>query len=255
MPLISSPRTLARSIGVFHLIVIVGGVVAQGLISDRLVVFSSAATTATNILANRQLFQLSFTIFLIEMAANVASTTLFYPLLRQVNKSVALLSTGWGLTGCIIKTFARAFYIAPLWVLAGTAVLSAFSTEQLQSIALVLLRVNAHGANLALPFFGLEWVLRGYLITRSAYLPRWLGVLSVISGLGWLTYFYPPLGSRLFVMLALIALLQSAAMIFWLLVFGVNEDRWKERARTSSYARRPVENVTQHERRRCSANR
>jgi len=236
MPLISSPRTLARSIGVFHLIVIVGGVVAQGLISDRLVVFSSAATTATNILANRQLFQLSFTIFLIEMAANVASTTLFYPLLRQVNKSVALLSTGWGLTGCIIKTFARAFYIAPLWVLAGTAVLSAFSTEQLQSIALVLLRVSAQGANLALPFFGLEWVLRGYLITRSAYLPRWLGVLSVISGLGWLTYFYPPLGSRLFVMLALIALLQSAAMIFWLLVFGVNEDRWKERARTSSYA-------------------
>lgn len=236
MPLISSPRALARSIGVFHLIVIVGGVVAQGLISDRLVVFSSAATTATNILANRQLFQISFTIFLIEMAANVASTTLFYQLLRPVNKSVALLSTGWGLTGCIIKTFARAFYIAPLWVLAGTAVLSAFSTEQLQSIALVLLRVNAQGANLALPFFGLEWVLRGYLITRSAYLPRWLGVLSVISGLGWLTYFYPPLGSRLFVILVLIALLQSAAMIFWLLVFGVNEDRWKERARTSSYA-------------------
>jgi len=235
MPLVSSPRVLARFIGVFHLIVIVGGVVAQGLISNRLVVFSSAATTATNILANRQLFQLSFTIFLIEMAANVATTTLFYQLLRPVSKSVSLLSTAWGLTGCIIKTFARAFYIAPLWVLGGTAVLNAFSTEQLQSIALVLLRVNAQGANLALPFFGLEWVLRGYLITRSAYLPRWLGVLSFISGVGWLTYFYPPLGSRLFIILALIALAQSAVMIFWLLVFGVNEDRWKERARTSSY--------------------
>ena len=236
MPLVSSPRVLARFIGVFHLIVIVGGVVAQGLISNRLVVFSSAATTATNILANRQLFQLSLTIFLIEMAANVATTTLFYQLLRPVSKSVSLLSTAWGLTGCIIKTFARACYIAPLWVLGGTAVLNAFSTEQLQSIALVLLRVNAQGANLALPFFGLEWVLRGYLITRSAYLPRWLGVLSFISGVGWLTYFYPPLGSRLFIILALIALAQSAVMIFWLLVFGVNEDRWKERARTSSYS-------------------
>jgi hypothetical protein len=112
--------------------------------------------------------------------------------------------------------------------------LSSFSSEQLQSIALVLLRLNGQGANLALPFFGLEWVLRGYLITRSTYLPRWLGVLSVISGFGWLTYFYPPLGSRLFVILALIALTQSAALIFWLLVFGVNEERWKERARTSS---------------------
>ena len=231
---ISSPRVLARFIGLFHLIVIVGGVVAQGLISNRLIVFSSAATTATNILANRNLFQIGLTIFLIEMAANVATTTLFYELLRPVSKSVSLLSTGWGLTGCIIKTFARAFYIVPLFVLGGTSVLSSFSSEQLQSIALVLLRLNGQGANLALPFFGLEWVLRGYLITRSTYLPRWLGVLSFISGLGWLTYFYPPLGSRLFVILALIALTQSAALIFWLLVFGVNEERWKERARTSS---------------------
>jgi hypothetical protein len=230
---ISSPRVLARFIGLFQLTVIVGGVVAQGLISNRLIVFSSAATTAANILANRNLFQIGFTIFLIEMAANVATTTLFYELLRPVSKSVSLLSTGWGLTGCVIKTFARAFYIVPLFVLGGTSALSSFSSEQLQSIALVLLRLNGQGANLALPFFGLEWVLRGYLITRSTYLPRWLGVLSFISGLGWLTYFYPPLGSRLFVILALIALTQSAALIFWLLVFGVNEERWKEQATRS----------------------
>jgi len=233
MPAVSSPRALARFIGLFQLIIIVGGVVAQGVISNRLIVFSSAATTATNILANRPLFQLGFTIFLIEMAANVATTTLFYVLLRPVNKSVAVLSTGWGLTGCVIKTFARAFYIVPLFVLSGTGALSAFSTEQLQSVALVLLRVNAQGANLALPFFGLEWVLRGYLITRSTYLPRWLGVLSFISGLGWLAYFYPPLGSRLFLVLALIALAHSAVLIFWLLVYGVNEERWKEQATAS----------------------
>lgn len=233
LPTISSPRVLARFIGLFHLIVIVGGVVAQGLISNRLIVFSSASTTATNILANRNLFQIGLTIFLIEMAANVATTTLFYELLRPVSKSVSLLSTGWGLTGCIVKTFARAFYIVPLFVLGGTSALSSFSSEQLQSIALVLLRLNGQGANLALPFFGLEWVLRGYLITRSTYLPRWLGVLSFISGLGWLTYFYPPLGSRLFVILALIALLDAAALIFWLLVFGVNEERWKEQATRS----------------------
>lgn len=229
---ISSPRLLARCIGLFHLIVIIGGVVAQGVISNRLIVFTSAATTATNILAHRQLFVLGFTIFLIEMAANVATTTLFYELLRPVNKSVSLLSTGWGLTGCIIKTFARAFYIVPLFVL-GTGALTAFTTEQLQSIALILLRVNGQAANVALPFFGLEWVLRGYLIMRSTYLPRWLGVLSFISGLGWLTYVYPPLGSRLFLMLALIALATAAILIFWLLVFGVNEDRWQEKAARS----------------------
>jgi len=78
LPTTSSPRVLARFIGLFQLIVIVCGVVAQGLISNRLIVFSSAATTATNILANRNLFQIGLTIFLIEMAANVATTTLFY---------------------------------------------------------------------------------------------------------------------------------------------------------------------------------
>jgi hypothetical protein len=167
------------------------------------------------------------------MAANVATTTLFYELLRPVSKSVSLLSTGWGLTGCIIKTFARAFYIVPLFVLGGTSALSAFSSEQLQSIALVLLRLNGQGRESCASLLWVGMGAQGYLITRSTYLPRWLGVLSFISGLGWLTYFYPPLGSRLFVILALIALTQSAALIFWLLVFGVNEERWKEQATRS----------------------
>jgi hypothetical protein len=106
---ISSPRLLARYAGLFSLITIVGGVVAQGLISNRLLVFSSAATTSTNILANRTLFEASFTIFLIEMAANVATTALFYELLRPVSKSMSLLGAFWGLSASTIKTFARVF--------------------------------------------------------------------------------------------------------------------------------------------------
>jgi hypothetical protein len=95
------------------------------------------------------------------------------------------------------------------------------------------LKVNSQGAAVALAFFGLEGVLRGYLIMRSTYLPRWLGVLSLISGLGWLTFFYPPLGSRVFLILALMALLGAGTQIFWLLVFGVNEECWREQATTS----------------------
>jgi hypothetical protein len=231
---ISSPRLVARFTGLSYLIVIVGGVVAQGVISNRLVVFSSAGTTATNILANRQLFQLGFTIFLIEMAAQVAMTGLFYILLRPVSKSLALLSAFWGLTASVMKTFARVFYIVPLFVLGGTTALSGFSTEQLQSLALVLLRVNIQGANLAVAFFGLEVALRGYLVMRSTFLPRWFGLLSLISGLGWLTFFYPSLGSRLFVILALMALFAAAAQIVWLFVSGVDEKRWKEQAGVSS---------------------
>jgi hypothetical protein len=55
----------------------------------------------------------------------------------------------------------------------------------------------------------------------------------MISGLGWLTFLYPPLGSRAFLFAALIGLLSSAVTIFWLLVFGVNEQRWKQQASAS----------------------
>src|SRR5438477_103001 len=71
-------------------------------------------------------------------------------------------------------------------------------------------------------------VLIGWLIFRATVLPRWLGALSIICGLGWTTFASPTLGYHLFNYLAVCGLLGSVAMIGWLLVKGVNEERWKE---------------------------
>src|SRR3989442_2764401 len=219
------PRLIGRILALLSLVLIVSAVFAQGFVSDRLIDFSSAATTANNILAHQGLFRLGFTVYLIEMACNVATTALWYFLLRPVNRSMALVAAFIDLAGAVFKTFARVFFIAPLWVLlrTGSPVLSGFTSEQVQSIALILLRVNNTGAATAMAFFGFSVTLNGYLIFRSTFLPRWLGVLTMLSALGWLTYFYPPLGYSAFMILALVALAGSAAMIFWLLVFGVNE--------------------------------
>ena len=233
-----STRSIARTAGAFYLAYVIAGIIAQEFISERMIVWGDAAATASHILAHASLFRLGFTIYLIEMIAQIVTTVLFYQLLKPVNKSVALLALIFGLVGCTIKTLSRLFYYAPLIVLGGAASFGAFNTEQLQSLSLVLLKVNDHAAAMALVFFGFETTLEGYLIIRSTFLPRILGVAAVIGGLGWLTFLWPPLGYQLFLYLAAVALLGVLATIGWLLVVGVNEERW--RAQATVAAARPL---------------
>ena len=226
----TSPRFKARMAGVFYLLTILTGIFAQGFVSERLVVSGDAAATAANILTHRLLFQAGFAVYLIEMACQVGMTALLYELFKPAGRSVSLVAAFLGLTGCAIKTFSRVFYVAPLLVLGGAPYLSVFNAEQLRALALLFLKVNDQGAGIALVFFGFYALLQGYLIVRSTFLPRILGVLSVLGGLGWLSFLYPPLGYRLFPYIAAVGLLGAVALVFWLLVFGVNEQRWKEQA-------------------------
>jgi hypothetical protein len=69
-----------------------------------------------------------------------------------------------------------------------------------------------------------------YPIISSTLLPRTLGMLSVLGGVGWLSFLYPPLGYRLFPYIAAFGILGAVSLILWLLVFGLNEQRWKEQA-------------------------
>jgi hypothetical protein len=226
----TSPRVKARIAGSLYLLGFVTGIFAQGFVSARLVVDGDAAATAANILTHRGLFELGFTIYLIEMASQIALTALFYDLLKPAGRSVSVVAAFLGLAGCIIKTFSRLFFIAPLFILGGAHYLSVFSTAQLQALALLFLKVNDRGAGIALAFFGFYAILSGYLIIKSTFLPRILGVISVVAGVGWLTFLYPPLGYRLFFYVAPVGLLGALALMFWLLVFGVNEQRWKQQA-------------------------
>jgi len=225
-----SPKTLARVTGALSLLVLFGGIVAQGVIANGLVVPRDAAATATNILAQPKLWALGFTIFLVEMAAQTAMTTLFYLLLKPASRTAALLSLAFGLVGCTIKTLARAFYYAPLLVLGGASYLSVFDTGQLQALSLLLIKINNQIAGIALVFFGISTFFQGYLIVKSTFLPRFLGIIAIVSGLGWLTWAYPALGSALFYPLIIVAMLGLLLTSGWLLVRGVDEQRWREMA-------------------------
>ena len=147
------PRLKARITGALYLLTILTGLFAQGYVSRTLVVDGDAVATATNILAHKSLFQLAYAVFLIEMACQVAITALFYDLLKPAGRSVSLVAAFLGLAGSIIKTFARVFFIVPLFVLGGAHFLSVFSAEQLQALALLFLKVNDRGAGDGLGIF------------------------------------------------------------------------------------------------------
>ncbi len=232
----TSPQAYARIAAILYLVTITAGIIAQMVIGGRIIVDGDAGATATNILAHTDLFQLGFTVYLIEMTSQIAQTVLFYILLKPASGRLALFALVFGLIGCTIKTLSRLFYIAPLLVLGDSHYLEVFNSAQLQALALLLLNINSRGAGIALSFFGFSTLLNGYLIFRSGFLPRALGVLSMIAGLGWLTFLYPPLGNQLFLFILLVGLLGSISMITWLLVRGVNVEKWNQASRLQTSA-------------------
>ena len=226
----ASPSTRGRILAALYLVVIIGGIIAQVLIADQLIVYDDAAQTTANILANSSLYRLAFTIFMIEMAAQMALSTMFYDLLKPVNRSLARTALIMGLTGSGIKTMARLFYYVPLILLGGASYLTAFQPSQLDALTLAFIRINNQGAAIALVFFGFETILRGWLVFNSEFLPRFLGVLSMIGGIGWLTWLWPPLGSQAFTGVALFAIAGVIATSGWLFIRGVDDAKWRERA-------------------------
>jgi hypothetical protein len=195
-----------------------------------IVVDGDAAATATNLLAHESLFRLGLATGLVATAGYIALTALFYGLFKPVNRSLSLLAAFFSLVGCAILAFASLFQIAPLVVLGGSPYLSVFKVEQLWALALMFLELNTQANNICVAFFGVYCLLIGYLIFKSFFLPRILGVLMALAGLGWLTFLSPPLANHLSPYNLVLGFLAELSLMLWLLVMGVNVQRWQEQA-------------------------
>lgn len=226
----ASPHLKARLAGLFQLLEGMTATFGQIYLLGTFVVIRDPAATATNILANESLFQIGFASSLIAVGFHLARTLFIYELFKPVNRSVSLFAVFVILVGCAIQTLASLFYLAPLIVLKG--VNSALTTEQLQELAYMFIRLNTQTFNIYLVFFGLWCFLIGYLIYKSTFMPRILGILMMITGLGWMTHLYPPLSSQIFPVIATASALGEIPLLLWLLVKGVNDQQWKEQART-----------------------
>jgi hypothetical protein len=226
----SSPQVYARIAGVFYLLESLTAVFGQFFVLGRLVVHGDTAATAANILGHEPLFRLGFASSLMAVAFHIAWALLFYELLKPVNRQVSLLATFVILVGCAIQALASLLYLAPLLVLADGSSLSAFTAGQLQALALVFLELNGQAFNTYLVFFGFWCVLVGYLIFKSTFLPRIIGLLLVFAGLGYLTLLSAPLANILYPFNVATAGPGEISLLLWLLVKGVNVRKWKEKA-------------------------
>jgi hypothetical protein len=228
----ASPRPKARIIGIVYLLYFLTAVLAVFFMKG-LVVSADAAATASNLLAHEPRFRLGFAVGLIANAWYLALTALFYDLFKPVSRSLSLIAAFFSLVGCAIQTFGSLFQLAPFVVLgSGSQYLSVFKVEQLQALALMFLKLHSQAFNIGLVFFAFYCLLIGYLILRSDFLPRILGVLMVLAGLGWLTFLSPPLANYLSRYIQVFGFLAEVSLMLWLLVMGVD-------ARPQASRRRP----------------
>jgi uncharacterized protein DUF4386 len=230
----TSPRLWARIAGAFYLITIVMGVFAEVFVRGALVVRDDAAATATNILAHESFYRFGLAADLIMLVCYIAVTLLFYVLFKPVGRSLSLLAAFFSLVGIAVLAVNSLNHLAPLVFLGSAHYLSAFETAELQALALMSLRMHARGYSISGVFFGIYCVLIGYLVFKSGFLPRILGVLMAIGGLGYLIdsfaiFLLPTLATRL-PDVAVLGGIAELSLTLWLMVMGINAREWEEKA-------------------------
>jgi hypothetical protein len=221
----------ARIAGVLFLLSLVAGGFGEAYVPSKLMVSGDAAATAANVRNLDFLYRLGFAAFLIESLCDITLALILYALLKPVSKELSLLAAFFGLIGTALFACAELFYFAPPLVIGGAGYLKTFSPDQLNALVLLSLKFYSYGGMIFTAYYGMSWIVRSYLIFRSDYLPRFLGVLMAIGGLGFvvrnfLLILAPAYASDVLLMLMFPG---GLLMTAWLLVKGVDVPKWNAR--------------------------
>jgi hypothetical protein len=220
----------ARVAGVLFLISLVAGGIGEAYVPAKLIVSGNAAATVANIANHDLLYRIGFATFLMESFCDVTLALIFYALFKPVNRQLSLLAAFFGLMASATFAFAEAFYFAP--TIMNAAYLKTFSTDQLNALVLLSMKFYSYAGMIFTGYYGIEWLVRAYLIWKSTFLPKALGVLMGIGGSAFvlrniLMILAPQYASDVFLMLMFPGAL---AMTVWLLVKGVDLAKWNAKA-------------------------
>jgi hypothetical protein len=221
---------------VLFLLSMLGGGIGEMYVPSKLIVSTDAALTAANLRSSDLFFRLGFASYLVEALCDVALAWIFYVLLRPVHKELALLAAFFGLVSTALFGFAEMFYFASSLVLRDADYLKSFAPDQRDTLALLALKTYGLGAGIFMAFYGVAMLLRGYLVFRSVYLPRFLGVLLMLAGIGFVARnFLLVLTPRYATPLLLLPMfLAGVSLTVWFLTKGIGVPAWERRQLTLS---------------------
>ncbi len=222
----SSKIRSARIAGLLYLLIIGFGLIAQIFVRDSLVDYKNAAITASNILASEFWFRFGFVSELMMLICDIGVTTILFILLRDFSKSLSLASTFFRLASIIILSVTALSHYAALFILSGENYLAVFSSDQLDAMALLSIRLHGAGYNISLLFFGIHLIFLGYLAYRSGLFPRVLGVLLLAGGICYiansLTWFlFPAVVETIYPAILIPCFIGELLFSLWLLIKGV----------------------------------
>jgi hypothetical protein len=227
-----SPQRYARAGGVLYLIIIATAMFAEAGVRAKVIVTDNPERTATNIVASQGLFRWGLTADLVNCVIDVVVAMILYALLKPVHRQLALLTASLRVAADVILAFSAVFQMAAIILLGGGESLHAFGIHQLQALAYLSMSLHGEGYGISLIFFGLGCEVLGYLIYRSQYLPRALGVMMFIAGAGYLFNSFagivsPSLAAMAFPWTLMPGFFAELALTCWLLFKGVNLPRWE----------------------------
>ena len=223
---INSPKITARVAAVVFLIIFFLGMFTELFIRPGIIVPGDPAATVRNIAASEALFRLSLVSDLIRQALLMLLTLILYKLFKPVNKTIASLMVIFYLVCVPVSMLNELNHLAVLLLSSGAGYLTAFKADQLNALVMFFLDLRKYGT--FIPQFFSFWVLLlGYLVFKSGFLPRILGILLMLGGLCYtviavLSFILPNFDATI---LGLFAFIEELLFYLWLLIMGVKDPK------------------------------
>lgn len=181
-----SPRKAARLAGVLYLLVIIFGMFSEVYVSQRFLVPGNTVETSQNIIASEFLYRIGFVADLIHHTCFFLVSIALYLLFKEVNKNQALVMMLFGVASVPVMMLNMLNQYIPLILLSGADYLTVFSTTQLQALAMLFLDFHSYGYYIAGIFTGLYMIPLGQLVQDSGFIPKNIGLLVKVGGVGYL---------------------------------------------------------------------